>query len=172
METHATTQAVSVYDLDVLLKDKTKKVGVVDCPVRRSDVGAGWAAASRGSVAARTSVAVALGDVAFVDAVDNNLAALIESASQLETLEHCDVVVCVSAFGAEAICVTEKTRVAVQRAARVVQRSLSDPSTGAAPSAVHRLENAAPDDVPAAATRSSSEGGGGAAPPIESSIRL
>ena len=54
----------------------------------------------RGSVAARASVTVALGDVAFVDAVDNNLAALIESASELETLEHCDVVVCVSAFGA------------------------------------------------------------------------
>ena len=48
------------------------------------------------------AVAVALGDVAFVDAVDNNIAALVESAAELETLEACDVVVCVSAFGAEA----------------------------------------------------------------------
>ena len=147
METHATTRQVSVYDLDVLLKDKTKKVGVLDCRPAHERAVSGLDVASRGSVAARTSVAVALGDVAFVDAVDNNLAALIESASELETLEHCDVVVCVSAFGAEAGAaaplVAEKTRVADCRnlCGGIVAWfnagfALSDPSTGAACEAV------------------------------------
>ena len=148
LETHTTARQVSVYDLDVLLKDKTKKVGVVDCrPAHEREV-SGLDVASRGSVAARTSVAVALGDVAFVDAVDNNLAALVESAAELETLEACDVVVCVSAFGAEAGAaaplVAEKTRVADCRnlCGGVVAWfnagfALSDPSTGAAVEAVH-----------------------------------
>ena len=45
-----------------------------------------------------------LGDVAFEDAVDNNIAALVDSASAelADALETCDVVVCFSAFGAEA----------------------------------------------------------------------
>ena len=37
--------------------------------------------ASRGAAAACASFAVALGDVAFEDAVDNTIAALIDSAS-------------------------------------------------------------------------------------------
>jgi hypothetical protein len=84
--------------LDVLLKDKTKKVGVVDCRPAEERAVSALDLASRGAAVARTSVVVVLGDVAFVDAVDNNIAALIESNVELETLETCDVIVCFSAF--------------------------------------------------------------------------
>ena len=104
LETHATTKQVSVRDFDVLLKDKTKKIGIVDCRPARERAVSALDAASRGAAAARTSVVVALGDVAFEDAVDNNIAALVDSASAelADALETCDVVVCFSAFGAEA----------------------------------------------------------------------
>ena len=99
LETHATTRQISTRDLDVLLKDKTKKVGVVDCRPAEERAVSALDLASRGAAAARTSVAVVLGDVAFVDAVDNNIAALVDSNVELEQLETCDVIVCFSAFG-------------------------------------------------------------------------
>ena len=148
LETHATTRQISVRDLDVLLKDKTKKVGVVDCRPAEERAVSALDLASRGAAVARTSVVVVLGDVAFVDAVDNNIAALIESNVELETLETCDVIVCFSAFGAEAgtaaPLVSEKTKVADCRnlCGGVVAWfnagfALVDPGTGAASEAVH-----------------------------------
>ena len=51
LETHATTKQVSVRDFDVLLKDKTKKIGIVDCRPARERAVSALDAASRGAAA-------------------------------------------------------------------------------------------------------------------------
>ena len=102
--THHTTRQVSIAEFDGLLRDVKKRVAVVDCRSAGERNVSVLDLDSRGPVAARTCSAFALGDVAFVDAVDNNIAAIVEGSNDLmQTLQtfEPDVVVCVSTFGEE-----------------------------------------------------------------------
>ena len=101
MSTHTTTTQITVSTLDLLLKDSNKRIAIVDCRTEAERNVSTLDYSSRGSVSSRTTVHVILGDVAFVDAVDNNLAALVDSFD-LSEIADCDTVVCVSATGAEA----------------------------------------------------------------------
>ena len=102
LSTHTTTPQITVYALDALLKDGGKKVVIVDCRPPNERYVSSIDFASRGSVAARTTITAALGDVAFVDAVDNNVSALVDAFDLTREIDGCDVLVCVSATGEEA----------------------------------------------------------------------